>query len=67
MIPRSADTIEGPNYTIQKEGFIPVKQEKVFTIRKELAVDDDLPLGDVYRQFIPDNLLKRLKMFNSMT
>ena len=37
---------------VQKEGFNPMKQEKVFTVRRELTVDYDLPLGDDYRQYI---------------
>ena len=41
---------------IQKEGFNPLKQEKVLTVRRELAVDYDLPLGDDYRQFILEKL-----------
>ena len=41
---------------VQKEGFNPVKQEKVLTVRRELAVNYDLPLGDGYRQFILEKL-----------
>ena len=37
---------------IQKEGFNPIKQEKVLTIRKELTVNYDLPVGEDYRQYI---------------
>ena len=37
---------------VQKEGFNPVRQEKVFTVRRELTVNYDLPLGDEYRQYI---------------
>jgi len=37
---------------IQKEGFNPMKQEKVLTVRRELIVNYDLPLGDDYRQYI---------------
>ena len=37
---------------VQKEGFNPMKQEKVFTVRRELTVDYDLPLEDDYRQYI---------------
>ena len=37
---------------INKEGFNPVKQEKVLTVRREQTVIYDLPLGDNYRQFI---------------
>lgn len=37
---------------IQKEGFNPMKQEKVLTVRKELTVNYNLPLGDDYRQYI---------------
>lgn len=29
-----------------------MKQEKVFTVRRELTVDYDLPRGDDYRQYI---------------
>ncbi len=37
---------------INKEGFNPVKQEKVLTVRREQTVIYDLPLGENYRQFI---------------
>ena len=37
---------------IRKEGFNPMKQEKVLTVRRELTVNYDLPLGDDYRQYI---------------
>ncbi len=37
---------------IQKEGFNPMKQEKVLTVRRELTVNYDLPLGDDYRKYI---------------
>ena len=37
---------------VQKEGFNPMKQEKVFTVRRERTVNNDLPLGDDYRQYI---------------
>ena len=37
---------------VQKEGFNPMKQEQVFTVRRELTVNYDLPLGDDYRQYI---------------
>ncbi len=37
---------------VQKEGFNPMKQEKVFTVRRELTVNYDLPLRDDYRQYI---------------
>lgn len=37
---------------VRKEGFNPMKQEKVLTVRRELTVNYDLPLGDDYRQFI---------------
>ena len=37
---------------VRKEGFNPIKQEKVFTVRRELTVNYDLPLGDDYRQYI---------------
>ena len=37
---------------VQKEGFNPVKQKKVFTIRRELTVEYDLPLGGDYREYI---------------
>ncbi len=37
---------------VQKEGFNPMKQEKVLTVRRELTVNYDLPLGDDYRQYI---------------
>ena len=37
---------------VRKEGFNPLKQEKVFTVRRELVVNENLPLGDDYRQYI---------------
>lgn len=37
---------------VQKEGFNPMKQEKVLTVRRKLTVNYDLPLGDDYRQYI---------------
>lgn len=36
----------------QKEGFNPVKKEKVITQRRELFVDYEIPLGEDYRNFI---------------
>ena len=37
---------------VVKEGFNPVKNEKVTTLRRELTADFDLPLVDDYRQYI---------------
>ena len=37
---------------VRKEGWNPQKQEKTLAIRRELTVNDDLPLGEDYRQFI---------------
>ena len=37
---------------VEKEGFNPIKQKKVITVRRELTVNYDLPLGDDYRQYI---------------
>ncbi len=37
---------------VQKEGFNPMKQEKVLAVRKELTVNYDLPMGEDYRQYI---------------
>ncbi len=37
---------------VRKEGFNPMKQEKVLTVRRELTVNYDLPLGDDYRKYI---------------
>ena len=37
---------------VEKEGFNPVKQEQVLTVRRELAVNYDLPLGEEYRKYI---------------
>ena len=37
---------------VRKEGWNPQKQEKTFTVRREPAVNEDLPLGEDYRQFI---------------
>lgn len=36
----------------QKEGFNPIKKEKVVTQRRELFVDYEIPLGEDYREFI---------------
>ena len=38
--------------TLEREGFNPAKQEKTMTVRKELIVNDDLPMGEAYRQYI---------------
>ena len=37
---------------VEKEGFNPVKQEQVMTVRRELTVNYDLPLGEEYRKYI---------------
>ena len=37
---------------ISKEGYNPVKQEKELTVRRELRVNYDIPLGDEYRRYI---------------
>lgn len=37
---------------VQKEGFNPVKKEKVITQRRELFVNYEIPLGEDYREFI---------------
>ena len=37
---------------VQREGFNPAKQEKTLTVRRELTVNVDLPMGEAYRQFI---------------
>ena len=36
----------------QREGFNPAKQEKTLTVRRELTVNVDLPMGEAYRRFI---------------
>lgn len=36
----------------QKEGFNPIKKEKVVTQRRELFVNYDIPLGEDYREFV---------------
>ena len=37
---------------IEREGFNPIKNEKVITQRRELFADYDLPYGDEYRKFV---------------
>ena len=37
---------------VRKEGFNPVKNEKVITQRRELFVDYEIPLGEDYREFV---------------
>lgn len=37
---------------VQKEGFNPVKKEKVITQRRELFVNYEIPLGEDYREFV---------------
>lgn len=37
---------------VQKEGFNPVKKQKVLTQRRELFVDYEIPLSEDYRKFI---------------
>jgi len=37
---------------IEKEGFNPVKQEKVITNRRDLFADYEIPLGEEYRKFV---------------
>ena len=37
---------------VQKEGFNPVKKEKVITQRRELFVDYEIPLGEDYREYV---------------
>lgn len=37
---------------VQREGFDPLRQEKVIAVRRELTTEEDLPLGNEYRQFI---------------
>ncbi len=46
---------------VQKEGFNPVKKEKVLSVRRELTVDFDLPLGEEYRQFILEKLAEAVE------
>ena len=37
---------------VEREGFNPIKKEKVVTLRRELTTDYDLPLGEEYAKFI---------------
>ena len=37
---------------IEREGYNPIKKEKVVTLRRELTTDYDLPLGEEYAKFI---------------
>ena len=37
---------------VEREGFNPIKKEKVVTLRRELTADYDLPLGEEYAKFI---------------
>ena len=37
---------------IDKEGWNPIKKEKILTKRRDIKVDMDLPLGEAYSQFI---------------
>ena len=37
---------------IEKEGYNPIKDEKVVATRRELFIDYDIPLGDEYRSFV---------------
>ena len=41
---------------IEREGFNPIKNEKVIAKRRELFADYDLPYGDEYRKFVLDFL-----------
>ena len=37
---------------VEREGFNPIKKEKVVTLRRELTTDYELPLGEEYAKFI---------------
>ena len=37
---------------VEREGYNPIKKEKVVTLRRELTTDYDLPLGEEYAKFI---------------
>lgn len=37
---------------VSKEGYDPVKDEKVMTQRKELIADYEIPFGEEYRDFV---------------
>ena len=37
---------------VEREGFNPIKKEKVVTLRRELTTDYDLPFGEEYAKFI---------------
>ena len=37
---------------VEREGFNPIKNEKVIAKRRELIADYNLPTGDEYREFI---------------
>lgn len=41
---------------VEREGFNPIKNEKVIAKRRELFADYDLPYGDEYRKFVLDFL-----------
>ncbi|MBT31416.1 MAG: guanylyltransferase [Thalassobius sp.] len=39
-------------HSVEKQGWNPVKQQEETTLRKEIKVDDQLPMGDAYSEFI---------------
>ncbi|UZR95274.1 tRNA(His) guanylyltransferase Thg1 family protein [Chondrinema litorale] len=39
-------------HSVEKPGWNPVKQQEETTFRKEIKVDDQLPMGDAYSEFI---------------
>ena len=45
---------------VPKEGFNPIKNEKVYTTRKQIYIDYDLPMKDDYGTFIKELVAKHL-------
>lgn len=46
----------------RKEGFNPVKKEKIMAKRRELSADYELPLGEDYRKFVLRFLDEEMKV-----
>ncbi len=44
--------------TFDKEGWNPIKKEKIVTKRRGIKVDMELPLGNAYNQFILEMIHK---------
>lgn len=47
---------------VRKEGFNPVKKEKIMAKRRELSADYELPLGEDYRKFVLRFLDEEMKV-----